>query len=67
MSILVIEGAPGAIDQLVDELHERNYLGSEFQSEILAAPDLSIENKWNDFLYQLKYLIKHYITEEDSE
>lgn len=67
MSVLVIKGDPGAIDRLVDELAERNYLGPEFQSEVVEVSGLTDYHRWTDFLYQLRYLVKHYITEEDSE
>ena len=62
MSILVIEGDPGELEQLLSKLHGCHYVGPTIRSELVTAPEMDID-QWEYLLYRLRY--KHCTTQEE--
>ena len=61
MSILIIEGDPGSISDLIANLEYRNYLeAGVVYYKVLPAPDIITEDKWSEFLSDFKQLIEEF-------
>lgn len=57
MAILIIEGEPGAVSDLIAELQYHNCLSEVAFYKVFNAHDLVTEDKWYEFLDEFKYLL----------
>lgn len=61
LAILLIEGDPGAIDHLLGELVDRNYLGdAEYNYATKEAPGFSSLDKWSEFLCGFEHFLEYF-------
>ncbi|MBC8462397.1 MAG: hypothetical protein H8D67_30875 [Deltaproteobacteria bacterium] len=55
MALLIIEGEPGAINWLSNEIFKRNYIDAiRFYSAIIDSPEIILPYKWSEFLCDFK-------------
>lgn len=64
MAVLIIEGDYKKLEMLRNELIERQYFAGVLNAKIVEVPNLARYEQWYDFLYQLDYLVKHYISDK---